>query len=120
MCGIGVVAVGGREVGLELRLQIGGIELRERLPGMHRITFAYVHGSGRFGETALDGDVLIRRDHARQLTRGLNRAEARDGRFDKGCGRRRGRFSAGAARHAGKGEKSSEESSQKGIPTYHD
>ena len=92
--GIGVIAVGGRNVGLQLRLQVGGIELREQLSRVHRVALANVNGIGGFGERALDRDVLVGRDDAGELARGLNRSEA----GDRASARRAAGRAAGACR----------------------
>ena len=97
--GVGVIAARGCHVGVELRLQIGRIELRERLSGANRIAFADVYGVGGLGERALNRDVLIGRDDAGEITRRLDGSKACDGDLHVGSGRRlRGR-TAGASRY---------------------
>ncbi len=97
MHGVGVIAVRRCEIRLELRLQVGSVELGEQLAGTHDIAFAHVDHVGGFGQGALNRDVLIWGDHTRQLPRGLNRAVGRHRRLDVGRRRRGRRLVPGAA-----------------------
>ena len=79
--GVGVIAVCRRKIGLQLRLQITGVEQRQDLPGMHGVALAYIDGVGRLREAALDGNVLVGRDDAGQLPGGLDAAVSGDRRL---------------------------------------
>src|SRR5579883_775990 len=78
----GVIAVGGCQVGLQLGLQIGGVELRQQLAGTYDVTLLDVNGIGRLRERALDRDVLIGRDDSGKLPRGFDRTKGRYSRID--------------------------------------
>ena len=88
MHGIGVIAVGGRQVGLQLRLQIGGVELRQHLARVHLSPSRTYTASAGSAKRALHRHVLIGRDDAGQAASRLDRAVARDGGLDvrSGCG----------------------------------
>jgi hypothetical protein len=66
MDGVGMIAICRRKIGLQLRLQVGGVKQRQHLSCVHAVAFAHVNGIRRLRETALDGNVLVRRDDAGQ------------------------------------------------------
>ena len=90
-----MIAVRGRDVRFELRLEVGGIEVRQHLARGHGVALAHVDGIGGLGEGALHRDVLVGRDDAGEASR-----RVRSPRRSRSSFRRRGRpvRAAGASR----------------------
>lgn len=116
--GVGVIAIGGCEVRLKLCLQVRSVELGKHLPGVHRVALAHVYLIGRLGKRALNGDVLIRRDDARQVLFGFDRSVAGNARLYVRQSGRLGVLMASASTGGQDCECRTEES-QGGVASFH-